>query len=189
MKATRYVLAALVVVLLIATFAPLPAAQKTPAANTTTLNNPTQAFMEAALGLPFLAPMTISASAPIVSVTTDTLATRDYACRLTSQTPADWTKMSGRQDFDARWTLQNTGLKTWSTSVMDYKYLGGKRMHTRADIYDLRVNVAPLKKVTLVVDMAAPKYDGNYSWYTTTWGLARSNIVFCRFTMTIVVNR
>ena len=196
MKTTRSVLAALVVVLLVATFAPLPAAQKNPAAtNTTTLNNPTQAFMEAALGLPFLAPMALSASAPIISVTVDTLATPDYACKLTSQSPADWTKMSGRQDFDARWVLQNTGLKTWYKANTDYKYLSirsngiPKILHTRGSRYDLPVDVAPLKKITIVVDMMAPKYNGSYTWYVEKWGLVDGNSVFCRFSMAIVVNR
>jgi hypothetical protein len=190
MKAFRTVFVVIVVALLAAAFAPLPGAQRVAASNTTVaLGTPAQSFVQSALGLPLLSPMTFSASAPVIRITSETLAVPNYACKLTAQTPADWTKMASRQSFDAKWTLLNTGAKTWYKTAVDYKYLSGTKIHTNASIYDLPWIVPPGKKVNIAVDMEAPKYNGYYSWYTTTWGLAMGSQVFCRFSMTIVVNR
>jgi hypothetical protein len=198
MKTTRFIFGALVVVLLAAAFAPLPAGANSLASDSLILNNPTQAFMEAALGLPLLSPMTMSASAPIVRVAVDntaSLATPNYACKLTAQTPANWIKVSGRYDFDAKWTLQNVGLKTWYKVNTDYKYLSvassgvPKIMHKWDERYDLPWNVAPTKKITLTVDMLTPKYTGQATWYTETWGLINGSSVFCRFSVTLWVVR
>ena len=190
MKAFRIVFVVIVVALLAAAFAPFPGAQRVAASNTTvTLSTPAQSFVQSALGMPLLSAMTFSASAPVIRVAAETLALPYYACKLITQTPADWTKMSGRRSFDAKWTLQNTGSKTWYKTGVDYKYISGKKMHVYADAYDLPVNVASGKKITIALDMIAPKYNGSYTWYTDNWALARSNKVFCKFSITIVVNR
>jgi hypothetical protein len=190
MKAFRTVFVVIVIALLAAVFAPLPGVKPVAASgNVATIGTPAQAFVQSALGLPLLSPMTFSASAPVIRITSETLAVPNYACKLTAQTPADWTKMSGRQSFDAKWTLLNSGAKPWYKTAVDYKYLSGTKLHTNASIFDLPQVVSPGKKYVIAVDMEAPKYYGSYSWYTTTWGLTMGSQVFCRFSMTIVVNR
>ncbi|RPH60573.1 MAG: hypothetical protein EHM81_05970 [Chloroflexi bacterium] len=189
MKTFRTVFAVIVVALLMAAFAPIPGIAPVAASNTVaTTSAPAQSFVKAALGLPLLSPMTVSASAPVISVVVEA-ATNPYACKLTAQTPVDWTKMRGRQIFDAKWTLQNTGTKPWPKASVDYKYLSGAKLHTHKDAYDLPKSVWVGKKTDIVVDMMAPKYNGTYTWYTARWGLVTGSTVFCRFSITIVVNR
>jgi hypothetical protein len=190
MKSARTILVVLAIVLLATAFAPFPGAQRTAAGSqTTVLNSPTQSFVAAALGLPLLSPLTVSASAPLVKLTVASPAVANYACKLITQTPADWTKMKGRQSFDMKWTLQNVGAKPWYKTAVDYKYISGTKMHVYKDIYDLPLGVGVGKKTDIILDMIAPKYTGSYTWYTETWGLVTGSQVFCKFSITIVVNR
>ncbi|GAB4399070.1 MAG: hypothetical protein OHK0031_18440 [Anaerolineales bacterium] len=107
-----------------------------------------------------------------------------YACTLISQSPKDWTKFKPRRIFDAKWTVRNTGTSGWKTTGTDLVYLGGAKMQTHGDIFDLPKSVAPQGKITLIVDMNAPKQPG---YYTSYWGLANSNKVFCKFYVIISV--
>jgi hypothetical protein len=124
-------------------------------------------------------PVSLLADLPGLSV-----AKKDYACSLVSQSPKDWTKMKARQDFDARWTVLNTGSKTWTTNGTDYKYIRGAKLHTRGDVFDMPKNVAADGKIALYVDMMAPKDKGTYVTY---WGLANGSSHFCQFYMIITV--
>lgn len=107
-----------------------------------------------------------------------------YACKLISQSPKDWTKFKPRRIFDAKWTVRNTGTSGWKTSGTDLVYIGGAKMQTHGDVFDLSKSVAPQGKITLIVDMNAPKNPG---YYTAYWGLANSNKVFCKFYIIISV--
>ncbi len=105
-----------------------------------------------------------------------------YRCQLVAQSPADWTRMAPRLDFDAAWTLKNTGTANWKG--VDLVYLGGAKMQKYASLYDVNTSVAPGAKIKFVIDMIAPKLPGTY---TTYWGLKTGNQVFCRFYLTIQV--
>lgn len=107
-----------------------------------------------------------------------------YACKLLSQSPKDWTKFKPRHIFDARWTVRNTGTKTWTTSGTDLLYVGGAKMQTHGDLFDLTKSVAPDAKASFVVDMTTPKQPG---YYTAYWGLANGSQVFCKFYLIVSV--
>jgi hypothetical protein len=111
-------------------------------------------------------------------------AKKDYACSILSQSPKDWVKMKPRQDFDMRWTVLNTGSKTWTTNGTDYKYIRGAAMHTRGAAFDMPKNVASEGKAALYVDMNAPKSKGTYVTY---WGLANGSRHFCQFYVIVTV--
>lgn len=125
-------------------------------------------------------PYVFSAELPGLSVA----AKKEYSCYLLSQRPKDWTKMKPRQDFDAKWTVYNNGSRSWLKSGTDLIYVGGTKMQTRGDVFDLPKNVGPDGKISLYVDMNAPSSKGTY---TTYWGLANGSQYFCRFYLIITV--
>ncbi len=184
MKTVRFV-AVFLALALFATVALPPAAQPVAAQGLPT-ELPAQSFVDAALGLPLLAPMSM-VSIPVITVSVESVAaTKDYACALVSQKPKDWTKMQRRNIFDATWTVKNTGTKTWGKSGVDFKYVSGTKMHTYEDAYDLSKDVGAGKTITLIVDMISPKTKG---YYTAVWGLYKGSQAFCKLSVTINVNR
>ncbi len=183
MKTVRFVAVFTLAVALFVT-AVLPLATTSVSLPNFALNTPAQSFVEAARGLPLLSPM--SAALPVISLRMESAAGSQYACSLVSQKPKDWTKMKGRQIFDATWTVKNSGTKAWSTTGTDFKYISGTKMHTYSDAYDLSASTGAGKKITLVVDMIAPKAKG---YYTAVWGLSNGSTTFCKLSVTINVNR
>ncbi len=105
-----------------------------------------------------------------------------YKCYLLSQSPKDYTAYNPRTDFDARFTLLNTGTAGWNG--VDLVFLGGTRMHTKADRYDITKVVKPQGKVSVYIDMEAPKNPGTYVTY---WGLMNGSQLMCRFYLIIRV--
>lgn len=184
MKTVRF--AAVFLALALFAAAVLPPVAQPVAAQGLPAESPAQSFVDAALGLPLLAPMSM-VSIPVITVSVENVsASKDYACTLVSQKPKDWTKMQRRQIFDATWTVRNTGTKTWGKSGIDFKYVSGTKMHTHGDSYDLAKDVGSGKSTTLIVDMVSPKTKG---YYTAVWGLYKGNQVFCKLSITINVNR
>jgi hypothetical protein len=104
-------------------------------------------------------------------------------CRLLSQDPDDGTKMGPRHDFDAVWEVRNTGSAGWDKASVDFAFFNGDKFHKQS-VYDLSKNVNSGASIKLVVDMVAPKEDGNYR---TVWALRRGKDSFCRVSLTIVV--
>jgi hypothetical protein len=149
---------------------------------------PAQRSNNLALDLPLDTPLTFMAGAPAVTLALEALpSASNYSCSLVSQTPANWTHMKGRQYFDAKWTLKNIGARNWGVHGIDVKFIsfsGGTKMHTSGTLFDLPKETAPGKKITLVVDMNAPKAKG---YYSEQWGLFTGNVAFCRFSITINV--
>ena len=95
--------------------------------------------------------------------------------------------MKSRQIFDAKWTLKNTGTKVWGIHGVDVKYRGDTRMHYGvADLFDLPVKTGPGQKITLKLNMLAPKLPG---YYVSNWGLYVGGQVFCKFYVIVVVSR
>jgi hypothetical protein len=166
----------------VVSFAAQPVAAQTMTASSSA---PAQAFVDAVMGLPLLAPMSISAI-PVLNISVQSTAGKDYACTLVSQKPKDWTKMQRRQSFDAVWTVKNSGTKNWGQHGVDFGYVSGAKMHTYGDTYDLSKDVGPGGKIALVVDMASPKTKG---YYTAVWGLYKGSQVFCKLSVTVNVNR
>lgn len=184
MKTTRFAILFLALALFAA--AALPVAAQPVAEQYLTSELPAQSFVDAALGLPLLAPMSL-VSIPAITVSVENVsASKDYACTLVSQKPKDWTKMQRRQIFDATWKVRNSGTKNWGKSGVDFKYISGTKMHTYGEAYDLAKDVGSGKNTTLIVDMISPKTKG---YYTAVWGLYKSGKVFCKLSVTVNVNR
>jgi hypothetical protein len=183
MKPVRLFVVLLALVAFVTTFAfSLPASSNVAAL-------PAQGSNQLALDLPLDTPLTFMASAPVVSIALESLpSASNYSCSLVSQTPANWTRMGKRQYFDAKWTLKNIGTKNWGVHGIDVKFIsfsGGAKMHTSGSLFDLPKETAPGKKITILVDMNAPRAKG---YYTETWGLFTGSAAFCRFSITVNVN-
>jgi hypothetical protein len=104
-----------------------------------------------------------------------------YVCQVTKVEPPQQNfSMLVRNDFDAIWTVKNTGSREWSAAEIDFKYVSGDKFYKRATIYDLRKNVKPGESVDIMVDMFSPSTPGTYK---TEWNLGG----FCSLPLTIVV--
>jgi hypothetical protein len=99
------------------------------------------------------------------------------------QDPTDGTEFKPNTKFDMKWTLQNTGTKTWATSDVEFVYVSGRKMQTQ-DAYDLPKDVAPSESVTMTVKMNAPKVAGDWR---TVWTLETVSNDFCHVDVTITV--
>ena len=186
MKTIRTISIVLALTLFVAAIVPFAAKPVSAQAVNFSQSDPLQSFVDAALGLPLLAPMSLSAI-PIFSVTVESpLAGSEYACTLVSQSPKNWTKMGRRNIFDAKWTVKNTGTAVWGKHGVDFAFYGGTKMHTDGTKFDFSDTVGKGQKVKFVVDMTTPKTNGVY---TTTWGLFTSNRVFCKLGLTVNVNK
>ena len=109
-----------------------------------------------------------------------------YACTVTGVSPSSTDKITVNQDFDGKWTLKNTGTKTWSSGNVDIHYVDGEKFQKKTDIVDLGSDVAPNGTYTVVVDMKAPSNDGTH---TTRWGLTLEDGSVCYLSMTLNVSK
>lgn len=109
--------------------------------------------------------------------------TTAYACEITSHSPSNETEFDPQTKFDAKWTVKNTGTRTWTSNNMDYIYLSGNRIHVKSG-YDLGRNVSVGESVELIVAMEAPRNSGTYA---TAWTLRIGNTEFCKMQLSIVV--
>lgn len=108
----------------------------------------------------------------------------NFNCSLTSFEYTGTQPYSAGGDFDARWTVKNTGTDTWAASDVDYKYVSGTKMQAKADSYDLPSDVASGSSITLIVDMKAPTTAGTYS---ETWALVKGGTTLCTLPVVIKV--
>jgi hypothetical protein len=106
-----------------------------------------------------------------------------FSCSVTGVSPSNNTVFSPNQDFDARWTVKNTGTARWEAAGVDYVFTGGDSLHQQSG-YDLPQNVKAGAMTELTVDMKAPATPGTYS---TTWNLKEGKTFFCNMRLTIVV--
>ncbi len=110
-------------------------------------------------------------------------ASKDFACVLIDQTPADGASISKNQTFSVSWTVQNTGFSTWDATNTDFANSGGTKM-TSVKRYDLPKSVAAGDTTVLKVTMQAPSSPDTYK---TVWTLRNGKDLFCRVDLTIVV--
>ncbi|HEY9077284.1 MAG TPA: NBR1-Ig-like domain-containing protein [Anaerolineaceae bacterium] len=123
-------------------------------------------------------------SIPPTPTATATRTPSPYQCKLLSQSPSNGTIIPPNNDFDAVWSVQNSGSLTWDSSNVDLKYISGTKFQERTDTVDLDENIEPGYSKKFIVDMRAPGSNGTYN---TTWGLVRNGVTICAFTMQIVV--
>lgn len=106
------------------------------------------------------------------------------ACDIVSQYPGFGTVFSPRTNFDATWTVKNTGSKKWDRNSVDFIYSSGDKIH-KVSGYDLEKDVNVGQNLTLSVSMQAPKTAANY---TTYWTLRDGGTKFCTMIVNINVN-
>ncbi len=81
----------------------------------------------------------------------------DYSCDIIHQRPYDNSEFLHGQKFDIKWTILNTGTKTWPAGY-DLKYYSGPKM-TNAGIVQLP-QMAPDDQFSVVFDAVAPDETG-----------------------------
>lgn len=121
----------------------------------------------------------------VLPVLTNAKGSGNYSCEVTRVSPPNGSIFNPRDDFDAIWTVKNTGKRNWDRTEMDYIYATGAKMHIVSG-YDLAEDVAIGRSTNLGVDMRAPKDLGTY---TTIWTMRRGERTFCELRLTIVVRQ
>jgi len=100
-------------------------------------------------------------------------------------TPKEWTQFKPGETFDAVWTIQNIGAKTWNKDYY-FHYFNGTKMNYGSDMVYISAPVEPGARTQVTIDMKAPQSPGNY---TTSWVLYNDNreILGQYFLMIVVV--
>lgn len=109
----------------------------------------------------------------------------EYSCAVTAVSPTATDTIKVDEEFDAKWSLKNTG-KAWSKDNTDIRFADGTRLHTSGDLIDLSSDVAPNGTVSVAVDMKAPSSDGTY---TTSWVMVINETSVCTLSLTINVTK
>lgn len=105
-----------------------------------------------------------------------------YSCKIVEKKPSDGAKINVGTTFDAEWTIQNSGLKTWEVGYVDLRYVSGTKLQTGADIYDINTQVSPEGEIKLEVGMKAPSLAGKYS---AVWQVIIEGITMCTLPVSI----
>ncbi len=124
-------------------------------------------------------PSTLTPGTPTTAVTA-----ASYSCSITSQSIASGAEFKVGTEFDASWTIKNTGSSAWEASEIDYRYISGTEMQKFNAIYDFPSSVASGSSMTITVDMIAPASAASYETY---WGISRSSVNFCTLPLKIKV--
>jgi hypothetical protein len=136
-------------------------AQASVAASNTPLATQTDAAAPSATPLiPTATPFVIvpATQVPVVSGGGGGTTTKpDYACDVIHQRPFDDTTFKPNDTFDVKWTIVNTGTKTWRKGL-DLKYLRGPIMTSTASIE--LPEMKPGDQFNIVLDATAPADKG-----------------------------
>ncbi len=89
----------------------------------------------------------------------------DYACDVIHQRPFDNTEFNPGEEFDIKWTILNTGTKSWYQGF-DLKYLSGPNMTTTGVTRLQLPAMAPGDQYDIVFDAKAPMKKGSH---VMTW--------------------
>jgi hypothetical protein len=89
-----------------------------------------------------------------------------YSCDIIHQRPYDWSEIIHGGDFDIKWTILNTGTKTWDSGV-DVKYFSGAQMTTVTRV-EIPKAMAPGDQYDIVLDATAPNETGKQ---VMTWAV------------------
>lgn len=125
-----------------------------------------------------IATPTVPSSTPTLEISSN-----PFACRLSSQDPADNTIISKNADFAVIWRVLNVGTNAWDANSVDYHYFSGQKLHKQT-AYDLPNSVPTGTQIDIIVNMKAPKSEDTY---TTTWSLRAGKQDFCKLHLTIEV--
>jgi hypothetical protein len=86
-----------------------------------------------------------------------------FACQVTSVSPAYGAELARGVDFDAKFTLKNTGSFTWGAPDYDIVYIYGPTGMAKNTRIDLPKDVTAGGTVDITEDMFAPSTPGTYS--------------------------
>jgi hypothetical protein len=157
----------------------LPTATRTVPTATATIPSPTPTIS------PTPVPTATARFTPEPTIAVGSILTPgNYVCTLISIAPAGDSSFPPGADFDAHWTVQNSGNSTWLDSMVDFRYLSGTPLHKYDALYDLPENVAPGERIELIVDMIAPSSPGQYR---TSWGITFGGNTYCELPLLINV--
>jgi hypothetical protein len=157
----------------------------TPAATNTSLP-PSQTPTGTSTPYPTITPApTITITPTITPLRAGPTPTQQYACQLIDKYPDNWATFKAHSPFEARWTLKNTGTRTWKQDEVILKFVSGVEMYATKSFQTLSGNTEPDKLALLIVDMISPKKPGEYA---SIWGLfTSSRTALCTFTVKITV--
>ena len=126
-------------------------------------------------------PAPLATTGPTAAVTSTLIVS---GCKITASSTSGADPKAAGSDFDARWTIENTGSTTWVKGSTDYKYSSGTKMQKTVDVYDVKIDVAAAATIDLVVDMIAPKTPGTYQ---TNWVVTQGGTVLCSLPVVVTV--
>jgi hypothetical protein len=89
-----------------------------------------------------------------------------YACDIIHQRPFDNSEVIHGGEFDIKWTILNTGTKTWDPGV-DVKYYSGPQM-TSVTRVEITKAMKPGDQFDIVLDAVAPEKKG---FQVMTWAV------------------
>ncbi len=89
-----------------------------------------------------------------------------YSCDIIRQRPFDNTEIIHGGDFDIKWTILNTGTKTWDPGV-DVKYFSGPQMSSVTRV-EIPYAMEPGDQFDIVLDAVAPEEKG---FQVMTWAV------------------
>ncbi len=132
----------------------------------TTEAQATSTFTPTPFTIPTLTPFVIptSTTRPSTGGGGGAPAKYDYACDIINRRPYDNSEILHGQDFDIKWTIKNTGTKSWESGI-DVKYFSGPQM-TAVTLIEIPVVMKPNDTYSIVLDATAPQETG---FQVMTW--------------------
>lgn len=156
------------------TFVSLPTSSPT----ATVTKTPTEVPTSTPTFLFLIATPTVPSLTPTLEISSN-----PFACRLSSQDPANNSIVAKNADFAVIWRVINVGANAWDANSVDYHYFSGAKIH-KTSVYDLSNSVLTGGQTDIIVNMKAPKAEDTY---TTTWSLRSGKQDFCKLHLTIEV--
>lgn len=123
---------------------------------------PTFTALPTVTSLPPAAPQSVSSSGGGSVSIPDPL----YSCEVINRRPLDLTEIRHGDSFDIKWTIVNTGTRTWDAGI-DVKYWSGPKM-TTATVIEIPKQMKPNDTYQIVMDATAPAETGRQ---VMTWAV------------------
>jgi hypothetical protein len=107
-----------------------------------------------------------------------------YGCTLLSVLPRSTDDIVPNGDFDAYWTVMNTGLELWTPQEILIRYVSGTNLQKNNNGINLNTVVRRGEKYTVGIDMRAPAEPGVYQ---SNWAIKHGSVTLCALNLTVVV--
>lgn len=102
-----------------------------------------------------------------------------YSCFVTTRSPANLEEIRAGAPFEIRWTVINTGTRTWNSGV-DVKFESGAKM-TNASRVEIPVSLAPNESYKISLSAHAPSKKGVQRM---TW-VVEGNMCYAQVVITV----